>query len=73
MKMSFINLLAILSVSLFLAGCAVDPRVRLGGGSKTVVEKPTLGQQLVDLKKAEDCGAITASEYQAQKARLLTE
>jgi hypothetical protein len=31
----------------------------------------TLGQQLIDLQKARDTGAITDAEYQAQKARLL--
>ena len=33
--------------------------------------QPTIGQQLVDLQKAKDSGAITESEYQAQKAKLL--
>ena len=31
----------------------------------------TLGQQLIDLQKAKESGAITEAEYQAQKARLL--
>ena len=31
----------------------------------------TLGQQLIDLQKAKDAGAITEAEYQAQKARFL--
>ena len=31
----------------------------------------TLGQQLIDLQKARDAGALSESEYQAQKARLL--
>jgi hypothetical protein len=31
----------------------------------------TLGQQLIDLQKARDTGAITDAEYQAQKSRLL--
>ena len=31
----------------------------------------TLGQQLIDLQKARDSGAITDAEYQAQKTRLL--
>jgi len=30
-----------------------------------------VGQQLIDLKKAKDAGAITDEEYQAQKAKLL--
>jgi hypothetical protein len=43
----------------------------VGSGSKTTVTKPTLGQQLTDLQKAKDSGAITEAEYQAQKAKLL--
>jgi hypothetical protein len=31
----------------------------------------TLGQELMDLKKAKDTGAISESDYEAQKARLL--
>jgi hypothetical protein len=31
----------------------------------------TLGQQLIDLQKARDTGAITDHEYQSQKSRLL--
>ena len=32
---------------------------------------PTIGQQLVDLQKAKEAGAITEAEYQSQKAKLL--
>lgn len=32
---------------------------------------PTIGQQLIDLKKAKDAGAITDAEYEAEKAKLL--
>jgi hypothetical protein len=32
---------------------------------------PSLGQQLIDLQKAKEAGAITESEYEAQKAKLL--
>jgi hypothetical protein len=34
---------------------------------------PTVGQQLLDLKKAHDAGAISDSEYQTEKAKLLSE
>ena len=33
--------------------------------------QPTVGQQLIDLKKAKDSGAITEPEYEAEKAKLL--
>ena len=31
----------------------------------------TLGQQLIDLQKAKEAGAISEAEYQTQKSRLL--
>jgi uncharacterized lipoprotein YajG len=33
--------------------------------------EPTIGQQLMDLKKARDTDAITEAEYEAEKAKLL--
>ena len=42
----------------------------------TVVQQtvaPTIGQQLLDLKKAFDAGAISAQEYQTEKAKLLNQ
>jgi hypothetical protein len=35
------------------------------------VQPPTIGQQVIDLQKAKDAGAINDSEYQAEKSRLL--
>jgi hypothetical protein len=67
MKKLFIPILATVSALWLLTGCAVS----LGSGDKTVNQKPTIGQQLVDLKKAKDAGAITDAEYNAQKAKLL--
>ena len=32
---------------------------------------PTTGQQLVDLKRAKDCGAINDGEYDTEKAKIL--
>jgi hypothetical protein len=46
-----------------LAGCGSDP------------PRPTVsvsvGQQLIDLKKARDSGALSQREYDAQKAALI--
>ena len=33
----------------------------------------TLGEQLIELKKAHDAGALTEDEYQAQRKKLLEE
>lgn len=69
MKKKLISTAIALSAALLLSGCVAS----LGSGSKTVVNKPTLGQQLTDLQKAKDSGAITDAEYQTQKAKLLAE
>jgi Short C-terminal domain len=55
-----------LSAMLFLSGC-----VAAIGNRGTDRSTGTLGQQLIDLQKAKDAGAITETEYQTQKARLL--
>ena len=51
----------------FLGGCAWQ----VGGDTKHSVQCPTTGQQLLDLKKARDMGAITDQEYEAQKQKFL--
>ena len=51
-----------------LTGCL---NLDIGSGSTTKPQTPTVGQQLIDLKKAKDTGVITEAEYQAQKAKLL--
>jgi Short C-terminal domain len=54
-------------VAAMLSGCV------LGAGDKSYHQevRPTLGQQLLDLKKAKDAGAINDAEYEAQKTKLL--
>jgi hypothetical protein len=59
-----------LSAMLFLGGCVGG--VNLGGGPKTEIRNPTLGQQLIDLQKARDTGAITPDEYNAKRAELMS-
>lgn len=47
----------------------------LAGCGSTEVVAPTvsvsIGQQLIDLKKARDSGALTPAEYDKQKANLI--
>jgi hypothetical protein len=50
-----------------LTGCSWS----VGSSPKTSNVLPTTGQQLIDLQKARDSGAITDAEYQAQKAKAL--
>lgn len=68
MKKLFIPLLVGLSATMLFTGCI---GVQLGGGTTNHTQAPTVGQQLIDLQKAKDAGAITDAEYQAQKAKLL--
>ncbi len=60
--------LALPAILMLNSGCIV---VSLGGGSKNETVKATTGQQLTDLKKARDSGAISEEEYQAQRAKIL--
>ena len=48
-----------------LIGC-----IGIQGGSEQGKAEPTLGQQLIDLKKARDEGAITHEEYKEFKEKL---
>ena len=66
MKHLLLSIVIGLSAMTLLTGCL---NLQLGGGSKS--ESPTIGQQLVDLQKAKDSGAITDAEFQTQKAKLL--
>lgn len=60
-----------LCAATLLTGC-LD--LQLGGGSTTrPPQPPTVGQQLVDLKRALDTGAINQAEYDTEKAKLLGE
>ncbi len=51
-----------------LSGCAWSIGSDKHG---TAVAKPTRGQELIDLQKAKDQGAITEEEYAAQKKQIL--
>ena len=58
-----------LSAMLLFSGCVAA----VGSGPKTTVNKPTVGQQLIDLQNAKNAGAITDQEFQQQKTKLLDE
>jgi len=63
-----VNLVVAALVTTFVAGCAWSI-----GGSKEGETKvqPSKGQELLDLKRAKDAGALTDAEYEAQKQRVL--
>ena len=58
--------LCALPLLVLVSGCVAN----LGSGSGRTVP-PTVGQQLIDLQKARDGGAISQPEYEAQRAKLL--
>ena len=68
MKKLFIPTTVSLLAVLLFSGCLA---LQVGGGDKKETSKPTIGQQLTDLKTARDAGAITDAEYETQKAKLL--
>lgn len=49
-----------------LTGCAWSV-----GGKEHVTSVPTRGQELIDLKRARDQGAITQAEYEAKRKQIL--
>lgn len=55
-----------LSLLLLTSGC-----LSVGDGERTNVHPPSVGQQLVDLKKARDAGALSDEEFAAQKQKVL--
>ncbi len=59
-------LLAVLATAT-LTGCVAAIGNRDTGRTRGV----TLGQELIDLQKARDSGALTPAEYETQKARLM--
>ena len=71
MRQQLIKKLMVLSayaiVGTLLASCAWS----VGGKGVTSNNQPTRGQELIDLQKAKDQGAITADEYENQKKRIL--
>jgi hypothetical protein len=53
-----IRMILILVLMATLSSC-----IAVGSGGKKVHNHPTIGQQLIDLQKAKNDGAITQQEY----------
>jgi hypothetical protein len=61
-----------LLVALVLASSVAAGCLSFGGGSDTTtVNQPTVGQQLLDLKKAYDAGTISQEEYERMRQAIL--
>lgn len=56
-----------LAATLCLNGCVAA----IGNRDAQRPGNATLGQQLIDLQKAKEAGAMTEAEYQTEKAKLL--
>ena len=62
--------MSVLTLAALLTGCAWSIGEKEGTeGPKTI--QPTKGDELLDLKKAYDQGAITEQQYQDQRQRVL--
>jgi hypothetical protein len=60
-----IGIIVILFLVTSLTSC-----IAVGSGGEKIHKHPTLGQQLIDLQKAKDEGAITAKEYEELKDKV---
>ena len=67
MKKFVAGLVTIGLIITILTGCAWE----VGGGPTHATVQPTIGQQLIDLQRAKEAGALTDSEYHTQKAKVL--
>jgi hypothetical protein len=63
-----VRILLPVSLLLGLSGCIASI-----GNRPPPVSAATIGQQLIDLKKALDSGVITQAEYEQQRKKLLNE
>jgi hypothetical protein len=60
----------LLSLVVLVVSLAAIPSC-IGVGGTTNEHRPTMGQELIDLKTAQDRGAITQAEYDRAKAEIL--
>ena len=61
----FIAIVLIMILPATLSSC-----IAIGSGGGKAHNHPTVGQQLIDLQKARDDGAITQQEYEELKDKL---
>lgn len=63
-RLKTFTIASLFAMTLGLAGC--------GGGDSTIkAETTTTGQQLIDLKKAYEQGAISEKEYERERKKIL--
>jgi hypothetical protein len=72
MKQLAIKSLGLLVICGVLAGVVSGCAWSIGDGKNpSVVQKTTKGQELIDLKRAKDQGAITEDEYNSKRQEIL--
>jgi len=70
MKIFVLSLLIVSGAG--LAGCCGSPgEGGKGGTAEVTVKKHTTGEELIDLQKAHESGAIDDEEYEKQKEAIL--
>jgi hypothetical protein len=63
--------LAVLTTCGILAGVFTGCAWSIGDGKAHTTNQPTRGQELIDLKRARDQGAITPEEYETQRKHIM--
>ncbi len=72
MKRSLVKWMGLLATGCVLGGLITGCAWSIGDQKDgKVIAQPTRGQELIDLKKAKDQGAITEEEYEAQKKMIM--
>jgi len=66
MRLKTLSIVSVVALASILPGCG-------GGGAKVEsdISTTTKGQQLMDLKKALDSGAINQKEYEALRKKVI--
>ena len=73
MRTKWNNVGKVLATGCLLAGLACGCSWSIGGAKEgSVSHEPTRGQELIDLKKAKDLGAISEQEYEAQRNKIMS-
>ena len=65
------KLILLAVIPLFLMNCIGENPFSMPNNSTNTIINPTTGQELIDLQKALDSGAITQKEYDKLKLKII--
>ena len=65
------KLILLAVIPLFLMNCIGELPFSMPNNSTNTIINPTTGQELIDLQKALDSGAITQKEYDKLKLKII--